>query len=165
MISVDYSALLAMRELEFDVMTPYIFLQIECPSLRKFVAKELRNFRDASIFKTFADNNPKIEHLELVSDAKSRQASFNFKNSVVHLIKHLPQLKILNLSLSYIFESTALVKLIGEKCANLEHLEMQLSFHDAKKAAGYFKKKYPHLGCDLRQLGGIDRWLIRVRQI
>ncbi len=99
---------------------------------------------DPSIFKTFAENNPNIEHLvvEMCDHIKY----------LAYLISNLPQLKILDLSKTWLHKSSELVKLIGEKCGNLEHLEMQLSFRDAEEAARYFKTKFPHLRCDLKKL-------------
>jgi hypothetical protein len=138
------SSLKSLKELEFDGLHQQILPLIKCPTLKKF-SVETTDYvyrLDPSIYKTFVENNPNIEHLKNINDS----------NFLTYLISNLPQLKILDLSKTSTHKSSQLVKLIGEKCGNLEHLEMQLSFREAKEAASYFKTKFPHLRSDLKQL-------------
>jgi hypothetical protein len=156
------SSLKYLEEIKLYRVTPEISLFIKCPTMRKFSVKWMSYFYnlDSSFYKAFVENNPNIEHLvvELCDDIKF----------LTYLISNLPQLKILDLSKTSTHKSAKLVKLIGEKCGNLEHLEMQLSSQEAEEAASYFKTKFPHLRCDLKQLRCdryVDNTLIKLRKI
>jgi hypothetical protein len=134
----SWTLLEELEVLDFDAK---MLDQIKVKTLRSFkIEYDLDNHSES--WRHFCLNYPQLERLEV--------SKFGFRNLPV-VVENLPNLKSLIFQTVDISEKKA-IKMIAEKCANLEYLEVELEEMKAESAVAVLKEKLPGLRGYIKQI-------------
>jgi hypothetical protein len=138
-----------LEELELPILEEEIFYQIRVKTLICFKFKIDYKVEPVSL-RHFCSNHPQLERMEV--------DGFNFEHLAV-VVENLPNLKSLickTIDPRHLSEEDV-IKMIAEKCANLEYLEVELKEMKAETAVAILKEKLPGLRGCVKQFEGYSQ--------
>jgi hypothetical protein len=144
-------SLKSLKTVKVDCMTPYDVVKIKSPQLRELTIENLQLYWYGSPFhyKSFAQNNPSLERLELGLDPTYFREGLQVKQ-LEALIQNFQNLKCFKFSLEIYENILSLVDVICENLDKVQEVEMKLwNVSEAEEAKTYCDGKYPDLKCDL----------------
>jgi hypothetical protein len=126
-----------LRELTLTSLSAQQMLLIKCSQMKKLSIMTVMDNPSPPISETFAQNNPAIEHMELLVSKSliERYMSAGLTRRLSTLIKSFPKLKILKAFCQSLEDTSEIVKAIGENFTELEYLELTVNMEEAEPSA------------------------------